>query len=409
MAFTGTLIKNAGTVEYNSLFPYGDANAPSTGVSITGTVAHGNLVTLIAGEDINFGDVGPDFLVLYKLENMTAGTDLTLVEGTTHKTGFIATSQKLYYTAGGTYKVPIRTVAGLPYSTGMAVGDHQAHNRDSASIFAKMRIDVTRESAKIFRSAYLIWPAANQVNQLADHAGGEQVKLFGDQNDDGFSTGLGVKVDVYTGLYSTTGDGSTMESKGVMAKSNSSGFHDGDSWLWPASGNGFLGHQVTVDSTHQKSNVQIYQSFFISRNPTNTAHSRVIDTDLGEMCNYTDTDVTPAQCEFTNFNNFEFPKNCQGMNIPQDKNFFVGQVYQSYGEGAACRIEVADVETPQFQETGVLDPDQKKLSCCVPVLWSNKVLQIEIVEGLFAGGSLSGKWMHIYGIDNNFITSVVIP
>ena len=59
------------------VYSNGDAAPQSTGIKIVGTVAHGNLIKIIAGNDVNFGADGPDLFCSMKMDGMTIGTDLT--------------------------------------------------------------------------------------------------------------------------------------------------------------------------------------------------------------------------------------------------------------------------------------------------------------------------------------------
>lgn len=193
MAFIGTLIKNAGDFGYNSAFPDGDAPVPTSGINIIGTVANGNLIEIIAGDDVDFGSLQPDHLFCTNLAAANAaGGDFELVEGTTVDTGFIATAPAHY---NGAFKLPIKTVAGLPNNKGIAIGDL----RDELAIkagstvggapdfsgvtgippeFGQIEVIAYRKSHEMMISYITVWPADEQENMMANSVLNEQTKII---------------------------------------------------------------------------------------------------------------------------------------------------------------------------------------------------------------------------------------
>lgn len=398
MAFTGTLIKNAGAVEYNSIFPDGDAPSVSSGMAIDGSVTHDGIIKIISGLDIDFGTAMPDFMCTFKLENASAGSDLTLVAGSTFKTGFIVSAGMTY--SSGAEKLGVVSATGFPYNKALAIGDKQAFNQSGTIVYGQTECISSRASSRVFRSAYMQWPAANQANQMATHSAGEQCKAFWDFYGIMGHQGDGGDINVYTAYFSPTGDGSTMEQFGAVAKSNGVNFTPNS--LLPSPSENLL--HAYVDATHQRANIITYQSFIISEDPTNSCWSRVVDTVEGEIANVTRTIAHPVTCT-TNFDRFHHPGHCQGMNIPQNKNQLIYLTYQAYGDAAAMRVEIADVEDP----TTASAADMKKISPCIIRSVSPHILDVQVIEGLFWGVSLSGKWLHYYNANNEFEASVQIP
>ena len=108
----------------------------------------------------------------------------------------------------------------MPANKGVAVGVITAGN------VAKLRAISMRKSGKIFHSITDCGWATNQANQIALNDTGSVIKLLGHQYIDGFSTGGGVRVDAYVGMFGTTNNAGTavMEQNGAVCVSNSNGF-----------------------------------------------------------------------------------------------------------------------------------------------------------------------------------------
>lgn len=378
-----TFLNNGGTVGYNSLFPNGDAAPPSTGIKIVGTVAHGNLIKIIAGNDVNFGADGPDLFCSMKMDGMTIGTDLD-VTTSTFEQGYMTRLNPLNYQTAT--KFPIHSVSGMPANKGVAVGVITAGN------VAKLRAISMRKSGKIFHSIYGLWPATNQANQIALNDTGAQIKLIGHQYIDGFSSGGGVRVDGYVGMFGTTNNAGTavMEQNGAVCVSNSNGFIAGSVLSFPTSNaKGYY-----VDSTHQKSNLQIQQNFFVSDPAGNAAGSRAIDTDIGTQVDYYTTFTHPAVNTEYQFDRTDFVQNAQGMRVDLNCSYYVGGWYEAWGEGAACRVEMSDTVSPSAST--------KKVSVCTPKTWSNKVVSV-VVNDPFGLG-----FVNIYDKNNTFNVGAAI-
>lgn len=422
-----TYISNGQSVGITSLLPDGDAAPPATGLKLVGAVAHGNVVTIMSGSDVDFGNIAPDFYFIYRMENMTAGANLVLTRGSTFDDGeYMCRKKRLSYTAAS--QMPVHTVTGMPYNKGMPYGDLAAYP-SGAILNPKMETFATRKYSSFYRFSYMQWSATNQANHLALHGDGEQVKFCGDQFENGFSlTGDQSKVDVYQGIYGANND-STMSQSAALAVSNSGSFGgsqtsdlgatiSGGLWYFnPAntvdaskcvsSGLAFPANSnmnVYVDPTHQRSSVLCYETFIVSGTTTIKSDVRLVDTTLGVVADIHDSADHNPLCTNTKFDRFDTPKNVQGMNVPDNKHFYANGIIQliSDVEGvASCRVMIANTATPL--------PSTTMLSCCIPVYWSSHLIMVEVVEGIFWDQSLSGNYLHIYGAFNEFKGAVLIP
>lgn len=421
-----TYVSNGGTVGISSLFPDGDAAPPSTGIKIVGTVAHGNVIKIMSGSDVDFGNIAPDFYFIYRMENMTAGANLVLTRGSTFEDGeFICRTKRLSYTSAN--QMPVHTVTGMPYDKGLPYGDLAAYP-SGAILNPKMETIAVRPYSSFYNFSYMQWPAANQANQLANSVLGEQVKYQGNQYQDGFSRGDPTKVDAYQGIYSPGSVLGTMSQSASLATSNSGSFGgsqtstlgagiSGGYWYFPAVTNNasaVVSSGITfpantnmnsyVDSAHQRSSLMIYETFIVSGEVDINAEVRLVDTSLGVVTDIHDSGVRNPSCVYTKFDRFDTPKNVQGLNVPDNKHFYSNGMIQlvSDVEGAAsCRVMIANTATPL--------PSTTMLSCCIPVYWSSHLIMVEIVEGIFWDQSLSGKYLHIYGAFNVFLGAYLIP
>jgi len=419
-----TYVSNGGTIGVTSLLPDGDANPPATGIKVIGTVAHGNVITVMSGSDIDFGNIAPDVLIYMNMDALTAGTNLTLTRGVTFGDGYICKTQRLSYTSAN--QMPVHSVAAMPWGVAFPYGDLAAY--PSGSILnPKMETRVSRPYSSIYHFSYMQWTAANQANQIALHAAGEQVKAFGDQFENGFSINNGPKVDVYQGIYGANNDG-TMSQSAALAVSNSGAFGgtqtsdlgagiSGGLWYFPSTTNNAsavvssgitfpanTNMNVYVDSTHQRSSVLCYETFVVSGETEIRADVRLVDTSLGVVADIHDTANRNPVCTETKFDRFDTPKNVQGYNVPDNKHFYVNGTIRlvSDVEGvASCRCMIANTPTPS--------KDTTELSMCIPLMWSSHLLQILVIGGMFEDGSLSGKYLHFYGAFNAELGSYLIP
>jgi hypothetical protein len=416
-----TYVSSGGTVGINSILPNGGVPVIASGIQVIGTVAHGNIITVNSGNDIDFGDIAPDFMFSWALENATAGADLTLTKGVTYKAGYVASNGLTYTTAT---KMPVHTVTGMPYNKALPFGslkDFATEELDNTPINPKAQIISRKKYTSFFNSSYVIWPAANQVNQLALQGEGEQVKFYGNQFQDGFSLGTPIKVDVYHGPFGANYNG-TMKANQSNGTSNSGSFAGsqtsdlGAGWsggycyfptvtnnagavvssgiTYPANTN----MNIYVDSTHQRSSILTYQTFIVSGAVDIVAQTKVIDSSLGVICDLNDGGARNPSCLNTMFDRFDYPKNVQGMNVPDNKHFYAAGMIQlvSVEEGvASCRCEIANTATPVKELT--------KSSVCIPLYWSSHLLRIQIIEGTFWNQSLSGMWLHFYGAFDEFL------
>ena len=123
-----TYVRNVNAPRVGANSQYADGSLSASGaLTVLGSLTHGSEITIITDGTYNFGSVAPDLLMYTDLKNATAaGTDFVPVEGVSVKTGYIGTAPT-YYKGGGTYKVPLRTVAGMLTSgnKAMAFGDRR--------------------------------------------------------------------------------------------------------------------------------------------------------------------------------------------------------------------------------------------------------------------------------------------
>jgi hypothetical protein len=418
-----TYVSNGGTIGVTSLLPGGDANPPANGIEVLGTVAHGNIITVMSGSDIDFGNIAPDVLIYMNMDALTADTNLALTRGVTFGDGYICKTQRLSYTSAN--QMPVHSVAAMPWGVAFPYGDLAAY--PSGSILnPKMETRVSRPYSSFYRFSYMQWPAANQANLLANLGTGEQVKAYGDQFEDGFSRGDQTKADVYQGIYIQVAG--VMQSSQALGVSNSGSFGgsqtsslgahvSGGLWYYPTVTNNAsavvssgivypanTNMNVYLDATHLRSSLLCYETFIVSGETNIRADTRVIDTTLGVISDIHDTALANPNCTNKKFDRFDMPKNVQGYNVPNNKHFYTNGVIQLVSEiegVASCRCMIANTPTPV--------KDTTQLSMCIPLMWSAHLLRILVIGGMFEDNSLSGKYLHFYGTYNTFLGSYLIP
>lgn len=230
-----TYVSSAG-VGVNSMFPSGVA-APSSGITVLGTLSNGNEITLISDGTINFGSVQPDLCCYSNLKNAAAiGGDFELVEGSTIKSGYVIG-------AGVTYKTPsnrIKLLASSDFPDGKAMvigcqetvlkGAQAGGDPDFSTLATYGQIEAIatkRKSNVMFMTYTFQWPAAEQQNMMENSVENEQVKLFWYHNGftgfNGYSTTPGQN-DVFNswvGIPSGSGGG-TFAGAGYTINSSTS-------------------------------------------------------------------------------------------------------------------------------------------------------------------------------------------
>lgn len=84
----------------------------------------------------------------------------------------------------------------------------------------------------------------------------------------------------------------------------------------------------------------------------------------------------------------------RGWSVPEGHNLVYGEIYWTTGDGCWARVELADAPLPV---------DTKNVSPQLITSWSSTSITLTINAGWAWNESLSGKYLHVYDENNNFI------
>lgn len=60
-----------------------------------------------------------------------------------------------------------------------------------------------------------------------------------------------------------------------------------------------------------------------------------------------------------------------------------------------ARVEICDTPVPQTDRLASTGKT-RKFAVCLPRAWSRRIIKVKVREQIFAGGSLNGKYFHVY-------------
>lgn len=157
----------------------------------------------------------------------------------------------------------------------------------------------------------------------------------------------------------------------------------------------------------QVADLCIHQVWMNSDSPNNWVWSRLINTTSGEIYNYLEIHPRTATIspDRDKFDYMHFPGNVQGMEIDPitgnpnpsvGKNQFTGDFVIQHGS-AAARVEMTDTS-----DNGVTT---RKLSQFPITYWSRYMIKCTYLDGMFAGSSATGNYIHIINANNTKVGS----
>lgn len=383
-----TYISNGGTVGISSLFPDGDAAPPSTGIKIVGTIADGNTVKIIAGSDVNFGDVAPIFMFRTLLQNSTAGADYELTNGVTYKKGYNCLSVA-YQSA---YKMPVHTVSGMPHNKALAIGSLSSTPDDITQI-PILNVIGKAHSNEFFQFCSYQFPIANQVNNNSYLNDGSQhaiqIKNTWHMNTNSGDSAPD-EMDIYRQMYrwypGTAGNGWVGAwSNEYLFASNSVGPP-----VFGADGVGYI--DLNISGTELNRNPILHSLSVRIDAVTGFVNSKTVDTTFGQLSDYSQSYTSTIDGN-NFFDRLKIPAFVAGFNVPLGRNIYYSSIYEAWGPAARARVTVAD---------NIVVGSESTESVATSLHWSNKVLMVEIDLGYTATA------LRIYGADGDYITGAAI-
>jgi len=384
-----TYVSNGGTVGISSLFPDGDAAPPSTGIKIVGTIADGSTVKIIAGSDVDFGDVAPIFMFRTLLQNSTAGADYELTEGVTYKKGYNCSS--VFYQSA--YKMPVHAVVGMPHDKALAIGSLSSTPDDITQI-PILNVIGKAHSNEFFQFCSYQFPIANQANNNSYLNDGSQHAIqikntwhMNTNNGDSVDSELDIYRQVFGWYPGTVGNGWTGNWKNeLLLASNSAGI----SPIIGADGAGYI--DLKISDTEVNRNPILHSHALRVDASTGFFESKMLDTTYGQL-----SDLSQVYTDTITGNNFfdrlKIPAFVAGFNVPLNRHTYLSSVYEAWGSAARARVTVTN---------NIVVGSETTESVATPLHWSNKVLVVEIDLGYTATA------LRIYGADGNYITGASI-
>jgi len=390
MAHTNkTYVSNGGTVGVSSLFPDGTAPVVSSGIQVVGTVAHGNIIKIIAGDDVNFGDVAPIFMFRTLLSGATAGTDFELIEGVTYKKGYNCSS--VFYQSA--YRFPVHTVSDMPHSKALAVGSLSSTPDDTTQV-PIINVIAKNHSNEYFQACIYKFPLANQNNNNSYLDDGIshpiQIKNTWHMNtNDGAS--VDSELDIYRQVYQrypgTEGNGwiGNWQTELLLA-SNSAG-------LPPINGIDGIGYTtLKISASEVNSNVIVHHHTCKIDAVDGNFASKMIDTSYGVLSDYSIAYTnTIAGNNF--FDRLKIPAFVRGFNVPLNRHTYFAGLYDAWGAAAKARVTLTNNSTVGSETNE---------SICTPLMWSNKLIVAEVDL------SFSANHLRVHDADGQYIAGVSI-
>ena len=373
------------------MFPSG-APAASGALTYVGNPVHNAEITIISDGSIDFGTNHPFLIQALYTDTLTGGSNFEISPSTVEAGQQIASTAYV-----GAERIPVHSVAGMPYGVGLAIGDLRTPTGMNDSTTPRVMANFQSLSNvlydKVFKYEIGIFPAANQANCIAGAHAAAQIKGSWDR----FSTlNNPDNVDVYSSLFNARG---TNFQETNMATSNvgyigGAVYHQGGSY-----------QSQMIDSTHLYTGLTMRQSFFNLSKTEGYVYSRMAVADqktlhnYGQSVNIIDTIVNDKADRHL------FPANVQGIDVALNMHYYIGERV-ILGRSPA-RVEICDTPVPQTDwqaATGLT----RRFAVCIPVTCSRRILKVKLREQVFAGESLNGKYLHIYNASNTFIGAVLI-
>lgn len=145
------------------------------------------------------------------------------------------------------------------------------------------------------------------------------------------------------------------------------------------------GNDPTIDDSYAK-----YKLF----TPTN---GLAVESELANINLKNQTEVTTTPCA-----HFTYPGYVRGWNIGLDYNYFDNFYYKAVGDGARCRVVIADAPNyADAKKISILEVSQQSD-------WSSSQIKAKLRDGWFNASNLTGNYFIVIGADDQQIASVEI-
>lgn len=360
-----------------------------------GNPVHDAEITIIGDGVIDFGQKYAYLIQAIKLDSSVGGVDFEITSDT------MENGQQVYHCAyASAEKLPLHSVAGMPYGVGIAIGDKRASKGDSP-LWGHIRTRTSQTYDVVFKYEIGLYPAANQANCITYAVPGQNEQIKGSWDLYYVGGANSNYVDVYTGVFAPK---DTNFQEPALAIGN----------------NGYIGSVIypvvgeyeaqLLDPTHYRSALHMRSSSLKFSKTDGRVHSRMVVDGYKTLHNYgVDVDLTTNTTQ-PHPESHHFPANIQGIDIADGQQYYIGERV-ILGRSAA-RVEICDTPLPQIDWEAVTGLT-KRYAVSLPVAWSSKVLKVRLREQVFAGESLNGKYLHVYkhadsNVEGIFIGAILI-
>ncbi len=395
MARTNVTIASSGGIA-TSIYPEGIPSLASSGnIRYIGNPVHDSEITIVSDGTIDFGQKYAYLIQALKLDNAVGGVDFEITPDT------MENGQQVYHCAyASAEKLPLHSVAGMPYGVGIAMGDKRALKTDSP-LWGHIRTRTTDTYDVVFKYEIGLYPATNQANCITYAVAGQNEQIKGSWDLYYVGGANANYVDVYTGVFAPK-DTSFQEPALAIGNNGYIG-----SVIYPVVGE-YEAQLLTP--TSYRSALHMRSSSFKFSKTDGRVHSRMAVDGYKTLHNYgVDVNLT-ANTTQPHPESHHFPANIQGIDISFGQQYYIGERV-ILGRSAA-RVEICDTPVPQTDWDAVTGLT-KKYSVALPVAWSSNIIKVRLREQVFAGESLNGKYLHVYvhsdsAVEGVFVGSVLI-
>jgi len=365
-------------------FVYGPhtLNPMNDALSYTGTASQGGTITIITDGTYDFGATGPTLSYRMPISSMVDGSPIPL------------TNSGAATVTNNAFGPPIvEDVVAMPRGKAIQIGAEDSV--DNSTDYRQLKMVDPAVELEFFEHYYWYFPTANQVAAAPelDGAATWQQKCFWEFVDtDGTSSGTksdgfhGTPLWNAGGLYWTSGNAFSTNMTSQTITGNGSGITN-------------PGNNATVRDTPCSRQMWIKCDPILS-GTVSSGFCETIESGTGDQ---TTTDLSGNNLggtATTGYDRANLPGFSRGHNIPLGAHTLIGDVYRTYGAGAAARVEIHDAE---------LDANVTKKAICNIVTWVDDELVLTVDEGIFYQEvSLSGKFFAIYDSTSTLIAKIVI-
>ena len=375
--------------------------------SISGTVQHGESITLTALGQTDFGAEGP--ILVFRSDLLNSNLDSPMNLSDYSGIGQVATNLR---------GAPIvEAVPEMPYGRAMVLGSLEDPDEIEGDGIRYAQLHVShydQPATRTFEHSVVYWPEQHQQNaapylnsdsrwqikpiwnmESSDGYGGNNINLFSTH----ISRWQQSQLDHWENNYIVSSNSipTRYPSKPIDPNNNMSNYTGS-----PA-----------MTSPHRELPLITQTGYYLGSEAfadDGIAHFTITDVVRGPILSDTlhnidatpDTNLDRSKDWSGNFyfDKFNFPGYVRGWPAVKDAHAYVSDIYKTIGPGAWARVEICD-----NQDYALC----KKKSPFTITSWSSNSITAEVYEGFFYQQDLSGLWLHVHDADWQHVGKMQLP